>query len=117
MSELEAVSSELSTLSKEIQILSGQVEDKRTEYETAKHAYELAYSGFIITGKEENPSYTQTDLEAYAVRKSQDAKAVLILAHGAYRKLKAELAAKYEALEAVKERGWNLRAELRSLGR
>lgn len=115
MSGFKEINEEMSALSREIEILSGQLEAKRSEYETSKHAYELAYSGHILTGKIMNPNYTQTDLEAYAIQQSSEVKARMILAHGAYRKLKADLSAKQGLLDTVREQGWNLRQELKRL--
>lgn len=111
----EQINSEMATLAREIENLSVQVEDKRAEYENAKHNYELAYSGHVITGKAKNTDWTQTDVIAYATRESKDVRAALIVAQGAYRKLRAQLSAKSGNLDAVKERGWNLRQELRRL--
>lgn len=115
MSGFEEINEEMSTLSREIAILSGELEDARTKYEQAKHKFELTYSGFIMTGKIEHPDWTQTDLAAFANRSSSDHKAAMILDHGYYRKLRAELNAKNGRLETVKEKGWNLRQELKSL--
>lgn len=115
MSGFNEINDEMETLSREIEILSGQLEDKRQAYEQAKNVYEQTYSGFILTGKIENTGYTQTDLEAYATKQSSSAKAEMILAHGAYRRLKGELSAKQGRLDTVKERGWNLRQELKRL--
>jgi septation ring formation regulator EzrA len=115
MSGFEAINEEMSTLAREIEILSSQLEDKRTEYEQCKHNFELIHSDFIMSGKIEHPEWTQTDLLAYAVKQTSNVKLQMILAHGAYRKLRAELSAKRESLDIIKERGWNLRQELREL--
>lgn len=115
MSGFAEINQEMSDLAKDIELLSGGLEDSRTAYEQAKHALEMTYSGFIITGKAENPEWTQTDLTAYAIRQSSDVKAKMILAHGEYRRLRAELNAKRERMDTVKERGWNLRQELKRL--
>lgn len=113
MSGFAEINQEMAQLSREIELLSGQLEDKRTDYEQKKHAYELTYSGFIMSGKLENPEWTQTDINAYAVKQSSQAKIDMIMAHGAYRKLKSELSAKQGKLDTVKEQGWNLRQELK----
>lgn len=113
MSGFSEINEEMSALAKEIELLSWDLEEKRTLYEQAKHALEMLYSGFIMTGKIENPDWTQTDVTAYAIRQSSEAKSKMILAHGAYRKLRAELNAKRERMDTVKEKGWNLRQELK----
>ena len=115
MPGFDPINEEMTRLNREIETLSGQLEDRRTEYEQSKHAFELCYSGFIMSGKLENTEWTQTDVTAYAIKQSSDAKIKMIMAHGAYRKLRAELSAKRESLDTVKEKGWNLRQELRRL--
>ena len=115
MSGFHEINEEMSRLTREIETLSGQLEDKRTAYEQEKHAFELTHSRFIMSGKIEHSEWTQTDLMAYATQQASEAKIKMILANGTYRKLRAELNAKQDRLDTVKEQGWNLRQELKRL--
>ena len=109
------INSQMEEIQKEIDLTSGELTDARTEYLLKKAEYELKQSKTYLTMKVTNEDWTEARLKAYSIEQSNEERIAYITAESEYKKLTNNLRSLRDKIDVLKEEGYNLRAELRSL--
>ena len=109
------IEKQLTELPEQIGKKSQEAIDARHEWQKAKLDYECKYQEITLSYKAKDAKSTQTDLKAQATCGSRQQRLDSILVESKYRKTMKELQKLRDDFDALKERSYNYRAELKIL--
>jgi hypothetical protein len=99
-----------------IQTKSNEIEEARGKYLSAKTEYEYKYALAIDTLKVTQPDLTITDLKSKAEISTHQLRLDMNVADSLFHKLKADINALRDTLEALQEISYNTRQEIKLSG-
>ncbi|MDD4892369.1 MAG: hypothetical protein PHH73_00020 [Candidatus Rickettsiella isopodorum] len=115
MSDITKLNNDLISAYGQIEIKSNELETARENHLLKKAQYENEFSKIILLTKVKNPDMAQGDLKATAICICYELQLDSIKSEAKYKRLLGDIKSLRDKLDSLKEIGYNLRREIKSL--